>query len=263
MHVTHDGGHTWRPETAPWAAGFYRLSAIDGVVWVVHVLSDQVFMYRSSDEGLTWTRSLVPITISTHEEERWNLRFNALAHQAVWLLTSTGFWMTTDAGITWHAQRLPQTGLFYHDLQQMDDDTLWLEGYCCGGAGMKYAQLYRSRDQGQTWIPMLPVTPSPDALIRRGMCFMAWSQWYMFVDGDTVLGYSDEVALAKSDDGGYSWHNIVSFTESLTATSIVQIVDQHHWWVVGYQQDPSEHDRSLVVLRTRDGGASWERIVIQ
>ena len=172
---------------------------------------------KTEDGGATWK----PLTKETNEKEK-------IAGRAISLLDGKRGWLigqyatalfTRDGGATWSAAEMPLPKRERLDFW----DVFFLDdaGWICGDEGT----LLQTTDGGRTWavrdlgIPGVRSAPKLER-IRRG----------------------NKVDVIDAGDR----------TPGLTLASI-RFADAQNGWIVGFF---ANHGRSLI-LRTRDGGASW------
>ncbi len=141
---------------------------------------------------------------------------------------------TTDRGVNWErlgdATQLPRNTLCVHALSE---DIAWV-----GGSGNS---IYHTVDGGSTW------TDVSDQAYNGNF----WQGIYPISDSDIWLcgGNEQNGMILHSDDGGASW---ISHADSLLqGYTLISIAawDQDNVWAVGH---------GYTVIRTTDGGTSWE-----
>ncbi|GAC1671929.1 MAG: hypothetical protein PVS3B2_13650 [Candidatus Dormibacteraceae bacterium] len=210
MHVTADGGDTWRalPELPQDSFGpaFFRgseawLSASGPATRGAH-------LYTSSDGGLTWSSVEVPRPFQGSAA-------GAIASAQVTLLPDLGVavevtvctpsqvecndpaqaeFLTYDRGSTWTPVPPPPADVNYRDVVYQDAVHWWV-----AGAGT----LYRSSDAGQSWKLMVSRgQPTGRVVLHVIDSLHAWMQ--------PIASYGGTLSPGPSftDDGGLSWTRV-------------------------------------------------------
>ncbi|HEX4681110.1 MAG TPA: glycosyl hydrolase [Gemmatimonadaceae bacterium] len=129
IHVTRDGGKTWKDVTPKGLAPWTRISIIDpsphdpGTAWVAanrYQLDDYApYLYRTTDYGATWTR--INAGIPNGEYTR-SIREDLVKPGLVYASTERGMWMSRDAGAHWESLRKNLPPVPVHDIALRDDD---------------------------------------------------------------------------------------------------------------------------------------------
>lgn len=239
------------------------------VGWMVTSL----FLYRTSDGGLSWMKSSIPgsSAIST-------VHFLDLQHG--WAGGEAGeIYRTTDAGQSWKKTQAP---LKYAMKQIFFVDALhgWAVGYNYVSTEKRTVALFRSLDGGETWQQLA----NGDADSKGSAVSL------LFLDkrnGWGIEGWQHNVI--RSRDGGETW--TIQELHPKGSWNSIFFVDERHGWVVGkgiahtsdggvtwqYQIDPEAsrmNFNGLVfidakrgwaiaydkVLRTQDGGKTWHAL---
>ncbi len=128
IHITQDGGKTWKNVTPKWPE-WMRVSIIDpsphapGTAWVAgnrYQLDDMApYLYKTTDYGATWTKITDGITSTEFTRAiREDLRRPGMLYAA----TERSMWLSYDAGAHWQslARNLPPVPV--HDIALRDDD---------------------------------------------------------------------------------------------------------------------------------------------
>jgi photosystem II stability/assembly factor-like uncharacterized protein len=128
MHVTRDGGKTWKNVTPKWPE-WMRVSIIDpsphdpGTAWVAgnrYELDDmKPYLYKTTNYGATWTK--ITDGIPSDQFTR-AIREDLGRPGLVYAATERGMWVSYDAGAHWQslARNLPPVPV--HDIALRDDD---------------------------------------------------------------------------------------------------------------------------------------------
>lgn len=214
--------------------GFVAVST-DGTVYAANVFSLTFQMYRSEDQGRTWTR-LQPPPVPPLMHRHWFVAFGDTVHLIIEALppsfvpylagappaptdasdSQSGMWYarSLDGGDTWEAHQqidpivnfAGQTNMVVSD----DGQRLYVGRYQEDAAPPEYTYddghwyLLASEDGGDTWerremfdltIEMSTAVPGL-ALHTNGTLTMAWTQ---------AVGRESRLHLANSTDGGRTW----------------------------------------------------------
>ncbi len=128
IHVTRDGGKTWKNVTPKWPE-WMRVSIIDpsphapGTAWVAgnrYQTDDMTpYLYKTTDYGATWTKITDGITPTDFTRA---IREDLYRPGMLYAATERGMWLSYDAGAHWQslARNLPPVPV--HDIALRDDD---------------------------------------------------------------------------------------------------------------------------------------------
>lgn len=265
---TDDGGTTWRK--LPWQT--------DGPKDSLRFLNAQrgysvqnYEPYRTDDGGETW-RPLFPdspkpsfVAVSfPNAREGWVLTRDGSAWHATdagehWEPVATGFpppgsppyayaadiafpdsehgWIvgvggtiirTEDGGRTWQAQASGATS-DWREIQALDADHAWARG--------SYEGFVRTRDGGRTWEPL------------------PYGGRFHFVDADTGFRVQENV-VQRTTDGGLNWTDAATLDPGFKPTRL-DFLDASNGLAGGIVLDSIGRIQRPILLRTRDGGATW------
>jgi photosystem II stability/assembly factor-like uncharacterized protein len=128
IHVTRDGGKTWKnvtPKLPPWT----RISIIDpsphaaGTAWVAanrYQLDDYApYLYKTTDYGATWTRINEGIPVGEYTR---SIREDLVKPGLLYAATERSMWMSRDAGAHWESLKKNLPPVPVHDIALRDDD---------------------------------------------------------------------------------------------------------------------------------------------
>lgn len=237
--VSHDGGVTWTVtgRLEAWST----VSAADGGAWAADCYpSECPKLLRGPASGSRLTP--VPAPPLPHTG-MWEIA--AVNATSVYVYQpgsgATHAFVTDDRGRSW--QRVPVCADAY--VATGATGTLWRE---CGAHGLGI-----STDGGRHWVDRR--LPSPTAGLFPASAQTAWS----------VTGGSS--AIMRTDDGGRSWQTVlrpkVDYRAGDTASFDAQSAKEAQVVVaVSHTDAHGEHLTNLIVDRTTDGGAHWDRIPV-
>jgi photosystem II stability/assembly factor-like uncharacterized protein len=220
-YVTVDGGATWamfRVDAERDSFVSNELHSSPAGWWLSY--GDRV--YRSTDGGVSWTRTLG----GSPEESEAQLTSVWFFDSHRGVATGTGGWLmqTEDGGQHWLRQTLTGQHDYTHSRLQFDSTALgWMSG--SWGVG-------KSTDAGATW--MVPVT---DARMQSVSDFH-------FADARNGWAVAQNTHVFRSSDGGDSW----TWLSSLPDVRAIRFLDEQ----VGFAAGAGGR-----VYRTVDGGVTW------
>src|SRR5947209_5819233 len=129
IHVTRDGGKTWKNVTPPNLPKWTRISIIDpsphspGTAWVAanrYQLDDYApYLYKTTDYGATWTRINEGIPVGEYTR---SIREDLVKPGFLYAATERGMWVSRDAGAHWESLKRNLPPVPVHDIALRDDD---------------------------------------------------------------------------------------------------------------------------------------------
>jgi len=219
---------------------------------------------KTVDGGLTWTRTSGPEVNSVCFSSD-SLGWAAGPHEA-----GLALFRTEDAGANWNEYPIPMPGgdvTGWSATLRCDGDAAWVVGQGDGGAGHIAYAVFRMGDGDAGPEPCLqdaythPLgqdagipeasNPYPGPLGAPDAQTARFITWCPACGGDLPF-----VSLEGTSDGGASWSDSMVVPSSQAAEPVgISFVDPDHGWVLLRDHQTS----SMVVLRTSDGGRTWER----
>jgi len=232
---SEDGGRSWRVgrlrTRATLSAVAFR--GLDG-----YIVGEAGILFATRDGGISWRR----VRLGTD----WDLDAVCLAGDAVQYVAGEGgrLFKTIDEGRTWAA--LPAPAVKRLTAMAFRDQRL---GYAVGTGGV----ILETLDGGATW---------------RRLGFDKSPTFSAIQFTSDQVGYicGDDGTVAKTTTGGGPhtgplprWTPLdLGLSDQLRALSFL---DDDHGFVIGNGL-PYAPDRPGIVIETRDGGASWVRVVV-
>jgi photosystem II stability/assembly factor-like uncharacterized protein len=136
-------------------------------------------------------------------------------------------------------------------------------------------RIWKTVDEGQTWIPISPdltrqtlaVPPTVDPITADDSSTAGSARGVVYDIGPSPLqdglmwAGTDDGLIWRTDDGGAHWQNVTP--ASLTPWSKVGIIEPSHFDANTAYAAIDRHrieDQQPHILRTRDGGRSWQEI---
>ncbi|HUE82013.1 MAG TPA: YCF48-related protein [Pyrinomonadaceae bacterium] len=211
--------------------------------WAVN---DKGEVWRSDDGGKSWI-AISKLAASGGDDWQFNsaaqLEFND--DRNGWILETLSIWRTSDGGANWRKVFPPSSGQAYVKGQPtrgsfLNSKNVWVSGTS--------GEVYETKDGAETW-RIQTVLPNGD-----------FTDVY-FLDGQTgwLLGYvGGETGsyVYQTIDAGHSWSR---YPIAGVQIKSICFISENEGWAVGSQATSAEVI-SGVLLRTEDGGRSWNRI---
>lgn len=221
-------------------------------------------LMRSDDGGKTWTRQSPEVNsvCFTSEDRGWA----AGPHEA-----GAALFRTDDAGATWTEIPIPMPGgdvTGWQATVRCGGDAAWVVVTDAGAAGhIAYAMLRMSGDDVQAQ-PILQDSythpfgqgrdipessnPYPGPLTAIDGQVARFITWCPACGGEMPF-----VLLEGTQDGGVTWTDTTVLDSNQPAEPLgISFVDPDRGWIL--LRDLQSN--SMVVLRTSDGGETWERL---
>jgi photosystem II stability/assembly factor-like uncharacterized protein len=129
IHVTRDGGKTWKNVTPKGLPEWTRISIIEpsphhaGTAYVAanrYQLDDYApYLYKTSDYGATWTRINEGIPVGEYTR---SIREDLVKPGLLYAATERSVWVSRDAGAHWESLEKNLPPVPVHDIALRDDD---------------------------------------------------------------------------------------------------------------------------------------------
>ena len=221
------------------------------VVWALVYGVQQPYLFRSTDEGVTWSQRPLPAfagqgveTSFVSDREGWLSALSSPGTQCS--EQGVGIWHTTDAGATW--QELHVRGIAAAQckfgLSFIDARHGFIGAYDPNGR----AVIYRTADGGSTWMPSARLADPPGFTSQPG-------GWYLQAGAVRSFGGLLLVSVTQSNpavrhvyvsrDGGATWRYDV--TTPLYDGTLAFITATH--WI--------QLDLPSFSKESTDGGRTW------
>jgi len=247
---TSDGGKTWNQVPGNAVGAKFDVVAFNDRKrgWAVN---NKGWVWKSDDGGESWLE-ISRLTPTGSDDWQFNSagQIKFIDDRNGWIIETLSIWRTVDGGVNWrkvfpigsgqsNVKGQPTSGYF-------DDPTnVWVTGTS--------GEIYRTKDGGESW--------QAQTLLPNG----DFNEVY-FVDGNTgwLLGYlggETGTQLYRTDDGGQSWLN---YPIARVQIQWICFINGDEGWAVGSEGSSAGAKESIrgVVLRTGNGGRSWNRIDI-
>ncbi|PIQ63740.1 MAG: hypothetical protein COV99_01540 [Bacteroidetes bacterium CG12_big_fil_rev_8_21_14_0_65_60_17] len=155
-------------------------------------------------------------------------------------------WHSADGGLSWQIQ-LDEPGTSFRSIAFANDQVGW------AGTLTNGRTLWETRDGGTTW---LNITDSIQGVDPAGICGM------VAVSDNVVYGvgaFFGAPVVVRTKDGGQNWDS--KFVNDVTDTLVdVYFFDDMTGIATGGTSTVSSLDGDVTVIRTEDGGETWERV---
>lgn len=129
IHVTRDGGKTWKNVTPKGLPAWTRISIIDpsphnpGTAYVAanrYQLDDYTpYLYKTTDYGATWTRINEGIPVGEYTR---SIREDLVTPGLLYAATERSMWLSRDGGAHWESLKKNLPPVPVHDIALRDDD---------------------------------------------------------------------------------------------------------------------------------------------
>ena len=224
--ATYDGGLTWSQVMLP--GHMENLAVSSGVLWVV--LSScplgssanapcGLGIEKSTDSGRSW-QTLRGLPTAPFEEGQLTLvsprrAFLLGVHNPTLLELPDELYATTDGGATWTTRTLPcptqyRSGGFLDEAAL--SNALWLLCGSEGSAGHQGVIIYRSTDDGASWLgeSSCELAGLPTGVRSGAPC--ASQEDFMALSSTKAFDLSIDGGLMLTTDGGVTWGPVRSST---------------------------------------------------
>jgi photosystem II stability/assembly factor-like uncharacterized protein len=255
---------TWPTQDAIFDPGTGAIHAAAGSEWFGAAI------WTSPDQGKTWSHSSQGLTYGDVEplKNAWTVQ---AAHGSLFAgVEPAGVFRSDDGGKTWeHVSGLRahptrptwepgNAGLILHHIlaHPTDANRMWV--------GISSAGVFATEDGGKTWEARnegVLAEHLPDQEPETGTCTHSLG---LAAGNGSRLYQRNHQHCYRSDDGGCSWTNIDGTLPSTFGfASVPHPRDPDTWYVVPLNGDILGRyvpDGKAQVWRTRDAGASWEKL---
>jgi photosystem II stability/assembly factor-like uncharacterized protein len=273
--LTVDGGQTWTVVDAPgrivWFNDDRRGWSLAAESWGLTFRQFDIISFSTTDDGgATWVETNPPpgsgvaYLAFPDAQTAWALRagFAKTLDGVPNLGLPIYFHTTLDRGRTWTTRQLPlppDAEIFNWESMRvflggvgnceflspvLSSLDLWKFALTCEGASWMYTTV----NQGKTWI-ISPMPAGVDAAIHFRSPRLGWLH---VSDWENNLG-----RLYQTTDGGQTWA-LVKRTGWLDV--VLSFVDAQTGWAVACTGPCPSVDSSVALVRTNDGGRTWETI---
>ncbi len=227
---TIDGGETWSEQDvgSPVEQGSARI--FEGVSFVDEntgwVIGSERCIYKTIDGGKSWKKDKPP--------GKGHLQAVQFLDASTGWVLSHGMLCTTDGGQTWTEYKL---GRYNHNFSFRFSDAK-------NGIVVSIGETLRTRDGGKTWSAV------------GGLRYGDFMPAVCTTDANNGWLVGNHI-IYHTSDGGLSWQPTSTPGDLLSNLSFI---DNKLGWAVGYTGAGA--DARCLVLKTKDGGDTWERNVL-
>ncbi len=215
--------------------------------WIV--TSDTGFIFYTPDCGLTWINQ-------SFFTSRYFYDIFFFDEQKGWIGTNQGFiYYTQNGGTNWVSQAMGLS-YFIYKIFFIDDS--------CGWAACYRPIIAQTINGGNLWQQIiLPCPPFVyDSIDIRSISFVdrqkGWICAGQYIRDDFPYDtcFGGQGYIAKSSDGGLNWQLLLR--DTIYDFFDIKMLDTLNGFVVGGNDRPM----SAVVMRTFDGGNTWQNVTI-
>jgi photosystem II stability/assembly factor-like uncharacterized protein len=260
-HAQRGPSHPWKRADVGTAASFRGLSVVSGdVVWAS---GTQGTVIRTVDSGKTW--EVHQVAGAENQDFRGIRAFDA--ENAVIMSTGNAekglatIYRTSDGGKTWTLAFAPKTtGVFFDSIAFWDRK----RGVVLSDPVDGHFVMFRTADGGATWT-QIPPEKFPAALKGEGS--FAASNSCIALQGEKniwfVTGGARVARVLRSNDAGETWEVAETPVRPPNASSglfSIAFRDEKYGVAVGGDFTNPGKSARPTIIRTRDGGQTWEAI---
>ena len=233
---TDDGGANWQQAQLPGKFDPYSLSVLAGSenAWLFaeecvpnagasNGCAPRHALLASDDGGKTWQEV---------GNQTWLSDIHFTSPSTGWALGNQGLVRTTDGGRTWKVVRQTAQGKFVNNLTVLGDDVVVLQE---GDGSNSTQQIVKSTDAGATWTNVGDAIPTLLTLRYFNEAHAVRADW--------------DQTFQWSEDGGATWTAATVPAFAGRNLPVFDFVDATTGWFAGSK-----------VLRTSDGGVSWQAV---
>ncbi|HEY2683023.1 MAG TPA: hypothetical protein VGI93_05905 [Steroidobacteraceae bacterium] len=168
-------------------------------------------LYKSSDEGLTWTK----LKGAGQPELRGETAVAVGTHARLYVLNRAGLYRSDDGGASWSLA----TKTIYTSSKQVlvdpsDPDVVYTMGTC----------VYRSTDGGHTLVAFKGAPGGDDP-----------NQWWIDPTDPNHIVYGGDQGASVSIDGGQTWSSW--YNQKTAEIEKITTDNQYPYWIYGSKQD--------------------------
>lgn len=235
VHVTRDGGRTWRVVTRPFA-GPAEVSAVAGTDVAFAATANGVL--RTSDGGASWAL----VSPRTVERPSFATRWHG------WAVERSRIVSTHDGGRHWRTLRGPCVKETFVEVSLASRTRGWVVCSLQPGAGQQPKEVWSTRDGGRRW-QLVNRAPWSGKRVGRGLCTCGYPRGIaMRPDGAGWL-WMARGSFYATRDGGRSWTSLpISSPEIVEGRSASLLSGRIGYALFGHRP----------ALRfTRDDGLTW------
>jgi len=257
---TADAGQTWEALELPGAG---KLQAIDFVDirngWAVAGNT----LFETQTGGESWTEAEAPVSPSSACRP-----FGALG----WVASGKEVYRTQTGSMTWlKSLTAPLPGDGWVPALSCSNSTVLVVFLRTGAAGKQAYAAFLTRDEGNTWAPLLQGTSLSTNESPKQQTEVAdfHPEAFQVVDRNVahVLGScpacDGTISLTSTADGGKTWtHHNINELQGATDAGL-WFRDAARGWIVGTRDEKGgqQGDEQGIILRTEDGGKTWTKLL--
>lgn len=210
-------------------------------------LASGVGVLKSMDGGATWQSTSYTYTFAQNQST-YELLWDALVPDKVYLAATNGFWVSTDGGMNWTQKTSARVYNLVIDKQ--NPSTLY--------AGVQNIGVQKSTNGGETWTTLNNGIPSGNQIFRTSIAICDSQPNILYAHMAHSQGFG-LVGVYKTEDGGASWVKLNSAPHALCQPSNNTICSGWQFNTIGV----SPFNPDIVMIggvqfwKSSDGGTTW------
>ncbi|MCX6146383.1 MAG: YCF48-related protein [Candidatus Kapabacteria bacterium] len=271
---TSDGGKSWSPQIGKVKSvnklNYNNIKFIDaknGFICGQNTgdSSQQAFILKTSDGGINWdtnfvlSNSLIDYSFSTLTYVNSQIAY-AMGDKKSKLKADSAsfikplFYKTTNGGKSWVNMtiNLGISNCYFRDIKFFDANIGWIVGQ---NDSLKSRIILKTTDGGLTWARQFDEKKSFGTGYVHQISLI--DTLHLFATG---VNNKNVKVIMKTTDGGNTWTNNYENPFLIDSYQGLYFTDSLNGIVTGYVEQNSLIDKYNIILKTSDGGATWDSV---